>query len=685
MHSRVRRKPAAICAVLTLALASLHAEVNIESLLKELADFAAVARWPAPEFTCKQASSYDRAKVAPDKPGWFANNDQNQFIRTEQTQGRQERVMLDTEGPGCLVRFWLTTDRNKTGILRIYLDEAAEPALVFPAYDLLSGDLKIGAPLDQPHPGYRPDGNGGNTLYLPVPYANHCKVTWEEASQGARYYQINYRTYAPGTAVRSFTRAELEAARPTVERVNAALRSPPDAPRGVGLMNACELAGTGECSLALPRGPAALSRLELRFPAGSRGVSERSLRSLVVQMECDGERTIWCPAGDFFGSGVGFNPVRSWYRTVLSDGTMVCRWVMPYRENARVTLTNVGTEPVTVALRATVGPWAWDDRSMHFHAAWHFEASLQTPPLRDWNFVRVAGRGVYVGDTLALFNPLPTWYGEGDEKIWVDAEAFPSHLGTGTEDYYGFSYAPKPVHQTPFCGEPRLDQLMTQGHNTLTRTRNLDGIPFHHSLRFDMELIAWKPEKLTYAATTYWYAVPGGSSNVQPQPLEAALPVPTLAEAIAAAAPPHRPGAIECEEIKVRVKSGDFFAGPQDMDPFGGERWSGGRQLLGKPASVGEFVEIELPAPDAAPRKLVLYATQAPDYATLRFRVNGQPLPDTFDGYASSVKPAPAVVLGVFEPRDGKFALRFEVAGANPAAKGAKYFFGLDCVLLEKP
>jgi len=137
--------------------------------------------------------------------------------------------------------------------------------------------------------------------------------------------------------------------------------------------------------------------------------------------------------------------------------------------------------------------------------------------------------------------------------------------------------------------------------------------------------------------------------------------------------------------MKALAKSGDFFVSEQNMDPFGGERWSNGRHLLGKTADVGYSVEIEWPAPDAAPRKLVLHATQAPDYATLRFRVNGQPVAATLDGYAPAVQPAPAFVLGAFAPRDGKFALRVEVAGANPAAKGAKYFFGLDCVTLEKP
>jgi hypothetical protein len=137
--------------------------------------------------------------------------------------------------------------------------------------------------------------------------------------------------------------------------------------------------------------------------------------------------------------------------------------------------------------------------------------------------------------------------------------------------------------------------------------------------------------------------------------------------------------------MKVRAKSGEFVVGEQDMDPFGGERWSNGRHLLGKATAIGDWAEIEWPAPDAAPRQLVLYATRAPDYATLRFTVNGRTVPATFDGYASSVQPGPGFVLGEFQPHDGKFTLRAEVAGANPAAEGAKYFFGLDCLTLEKP
>lgn len=669
-------------AVAVLGIVAARAEITLGSLLDEMVDADRLARWPDPAYTCRQASSYDRATVAPDQPGWFANSDQNQFIRTETIRGRTEKVMLDADGPGCLVRFWLTTDRNKRGWLRIYLDGAAEPTLTFPAYDLLSGELGVGEPLAQPHPGYHPDSNGGNNLYLPIPYARHCKVTWEEAGESARYYQINYRTYAAGTVVRSFTRAQLEAARPRIAAVNRLLLSPPDDPPGRAVTLGFGLAPGAADQVELPPGPAAVRRLELSVPRGDPGTIERRLRSLVLRMECDGEPTVWCPVSDFFGSGVGLNAVAGWERTVTTNGLLICRWVMPYQRGARIGLLNLGDQPVSYALRATVGAWTWDARSLHFHAAWHHEAGLRTPPARDWNFVALEGRGVYVGDTLALYNPVATWYGEGDEKIRVDGEAFPSHVGTGTEDYYGYSYAPQPVHLTPFGGEPRLDQRMTQGHSTSTRSRLLDAIPFRRSLRFDIELIAWKPTTLTYAATTYWYGAPGIRSNVAPQPEAAGAPVPTLADAMAGTAPGHRLGAVECETMTVVDRSAGMVVGPQEMDAFGGERWSGGQQLLGQPVRAGDFLELSWPATNAAPVRLVLQATQAPDYGTLRFRVNGQAVAAGLDGYAETVQPAAPLALGVFAPKDGRFVLRVELTGTNPKATGVRYLFGLDCVVV---
>jgi hypothetical protein len=201
---------------------------------------------------------------------------------------------------------------------------------------------------------------------------------------------------------------------------------------------------------------------------------------------------------------------------------------MPYQKSASITVLNLGQSPVSAGCDVRVGPWTWDARSMHFRAAWRQERDIPTRPYKDWNYVTVTGKGVYMGDTLAVFNPVNTWWGEGDEKIWVDGESFPSHFGTGTEDYYGYSYGNPTLFQGPFCCQPHVDGPGNAGHTTNTRTRILDAIPFEKSIKVDMEIWHWKDVKVNYAVTSYWYALPGATSNRAPQPEEAAAPIPHL-------------------------------------------------------------------------------------------------------------------------------------------------------------
>ncbi len=98
--------------------------VSLESLLMGMVDRDALARWPNPAYNSKEFSSYDRRSVSPDKPGWFANWDQGNYLRMENNQGRTEYVMMDADGSGAIVCFFkASTDPAAT--VRIYLDGAA--------------------------------------------------------------------------------------------------------------------------------------------------------------------------------------------------------------------------------------------------------------------------------------------------------------------------------------------------------------------------------------------------------------------------------------------------------------------------------------------------------------------------------------------------------------------------------
>jgi hypothetical protein len=467
--------------------------------------------------------------VAPDRPGWFANNDTAQFIRAEDHAGRSEWVMADTRGPGAIVRIWMGApkpEEGPLGTIRIYLDGATTPAVEEVADRLLSGESFVGPPLAAVR-------SIGRNLYLPIPYARHAKVTYDRNSSVSKkpedraWYHVGYRTYPKGTRVSSFSMAELERARAKLDAVQKILAAVPETPRGVAeAVPVTRRLGPGETAEAAMKGPAAIRSFAVQLQADDMA---QALRSTVLRVEFDGVETVWCPVGDFFGSGVGLNPYRDWWRTVEPGGVMAARWVMPFRRSCTVRLRNLGKEPVEATLGPLWhGPWRWDGRSLYFHANWRHEYPIRTRKEDgiDWNYIQIRGQGVYAGDMLAIHNGSARWWGEGDEKIFVDGERFPSHFGTGTEDYYGYSFGDLGTFfEAPFHAAPRAEGNRAPGHTTSTRTRSLDAIPFRRSLRFDMEIWHWDQTEVEYAAATYWYARPGATSNRKPEPGEAARPV----------------------------------------------------------------------------------------------------------------------------------------------------------------
>jgi hypothetical protein len=352
---------------------------------------------------------------------------------------------------------------------------------------------------------------------------------------------------------------------------------------------------------------------------------------------------------------------------------------MPYKESGKFVLRNLGKTAVTVKLAATIGAWKWDDRSMHFHANWRQQYPIATRPFSDWNYVTTSGKGVYVGDELCVMQPVNKWWGEGDEKVWVDGESFPSHFGTGSEDYYCYSWSDPRLFQTPFSNQVRCDGPGTKGQTVVTRTRNLDVIPFTKSLKFDMEVWNWADTKVAYAATTYWYGMPRATSNRGAEPAEAARPIPV------APAPSYKiAGAIECEDLQIVRRSPNTPAESQSGALSDGE-WSGDAQLLVRGNRPGDFIELRIPAPEKGPKKLTLYATKSWDYGILRFSVNGRQAGADYDAYSPKVILTGPIELGTFEPKNGQFILRVEVVGGNSESKNAKSFFGLDAVTLTAP
>ncbi len=656
--------------------------INLDSLLAEMFDRESLARFPDPPYTCKQFSSYDRASKSPDDPAtWFANGDRGEFLRTENVgePPRKEWVMADMDGPGVIVRLW---SANPKGTLRIYLDDKPTPAIEAPMADVLGGKWKIPEPMSGVQ-------SRGYNLFLPIPYAKHCKVT---SDASGFYYHVNYRTYPAGTPVESLAR--LDRAKIDIARVAGMIGYPRPVPDLEGTPTQLPPGAATEIFHSETSGPGEITSLALH--AFSTTLTE-SLRSTILIAEFDGQQTIWCPLSDFFGSGVGLNPYQDWYRTVSKPAAMRSDWVMPYLKSAKLSLLNLGPKPSGVLFKVTsnaLPEGAPTNRLMHFHTNWHAQYPIHAlggKGTMDWNYITATGKGVYVGDSLAVMNPVEEWWGEGDEKIYVDGETFPSHFGTGTEDYYGYAWCDPHYFTHPFHAQPRVDGngKNNWGHTTVSRVRSLDAIPFTKSLRFDMEIWHWAECDEAYAATTYWYALPGATSNIPPQPDEAKAPIPQpppLPKPLAI------PNAIECETMTVSAKSDGVIAAAQDMEGFARQTWSGGAHLWIQAHKPGDFVELTIPVEASkppGPHRLTLYATKSWDYATVRFTINGklagpnsgEPI-DLYSGQHGKPLSTGPIELGTFTPTpNGTLLLRAEITGANPKSEPPKTYFGLDCIV----
>ena len=491
--------------------------VSFKSLLDEMLNRDLLARSPDPCYTCRQASSYERTSVSPNQSGWYANHDWSHFIRSERNQGRIEWVMLDVEGPGAIVRIW-AGGVVKQGVIRFYLDGSKTPTIEGNVYEIISGGALVGEPFSAVR-------SRGHNLYLPIPYAKSCKITfdgpnyWQTGKRVQRFwYNVNYRKYESGTAVETFQLSDLKAAGNQLELVGTSLLRSESG--GLGQLTSIGKAGQVTALAANDsvkiniKGPGSIRDISLKVEAED---VAQALRSLVLVITFDGKETVWCPVGDFFGSGFGLNPFGGWWRTVGKDGMLCCRWVMPFAESCTVALQNYGKQTVGIREgRIFHGPWDWDDRSLYFHSAWRQQRGIdaQARQGQDFNYITIHGKGVYAGDTLSLHNGAAGWWGEGDEKIFVDDEVFPSHFGTGTEDYYGYSYGNAAFFEAPFHAQPRGKGNNSIAYSTNTRTRSLDAIPFHESLRLDTELWHWASTKLTCAVATYWYATQDSTCNV---------------------------------------------------------------------------------------------------------------------------------------------------------------------------
>jgi hypothetical protein len=402
------------------------------------------------------------------------------------------------------------------------------------------------------------------------------------------------------------------------------------------------------------------------------------LRELALQIKWDGEKepSVWSPLGDFFGTAPGANQYRSYPLGLSEEAWWYCNWYMPFGKEAEIQLINDGKTARQVMFDIRHSPLSAPIETLtRFHAKWHRDAFLPAQPERaiDWPMLKTDGVGRFIGVMLHIWNPHGGWWGEGDEKFFVDGEKFPSTFGTGSEDYFGYAWSsPDPfVHayhsQTHNDGNSR-------GHVSVNRWHIPDSVPFHQSFEGCIEKYYPNSRPGLYAATTYWYLAPTGKDPYQPQPLNQRVGYWTPVESF------KIKGVIEGERLKVVSKTG---GNPQEQDLIGfNGQWSNDAHLWWTDAKPGDKLELRLPVATSGTYRLSAQLTKAPDYGIVQLYLDGQKLGEALDLYHPSVIPTGSLPLGTHALTAGDHKLAVEITGANPKAV-KNYMFGLDYLKLE--
>ena len=506
--------------------------VTAGTLLGEMSDLGRLAGWPAPAYRMIQFSSFDRRSTTAEAPGWFSNADGfggepiPGFLKTlrEPREGRAGLFLLaEVQGPGAIVRGW---SAGMGGILRVYLDADANRdspstgTLVWegPAYDFLARRsahfLRLaGIDLDAGDAFSQQDAD-----YLPIPFARGLRVTWEGKLDELHFYHLQVRRYSPGTAVRTFDpQKDLKEFETQLRAAAAALAKPSTPSEGAPTTLEGDIEADRSWGWSSgKKGPGAIRELRLRLRADR---LDEALRGCLLRIAFDGSQRpqVESPVGDFFASGPGVNPFSSLPFSVEPDGTMICRFVMPYQESVRLEVVNFTPNPVRLDGRIIISPWSWDGSSMYFRAKWRTDQDLFAGAgAIDLPYLVAIGKGVLVGCAAMIVNPSGApmahgnWWGEGDEKILVDGEPAPSIFGTGSEDYFNYSWSRPDLFDHPYCGQPLDSGPDTSGYVSNHRFQVLDAVPFETSLAAFLELWAHNPTPgLSYARITYHYACPG--------------------------------------------------------------------------------------------------------------------------------------------------------------------------------
>jgi Protein of unknown function (DUF2961) len=213
-----------------------------------------------------------------------------------------------------------------------------------------------------------------------------------------------------------------------------------------------------------------------------------------------------------------------------------CYFPMPFQKKAKVVIENQNDVPYGQYFYVDyeLYPEPLPEPVGYFHAHWRREnpckgwapeLQVNSPEVNvahldaSGNYVvlETEGEGHYVGCNLSVAHFQGSWWGEGDEMIFIDGDDWPPTLhGTGSEDYFNHAWG---MQDNAFLmNGSALHESVMPGWQVSYRFHLAD--PIHFSERILVSFEHGHANHLAddWSSTAYWY-------QTLPSPVKTILPV----------------------------------------------------------------------------------------------------------------------------------------------------------------
>ncbi len=398
-------------------------------------------------------------------------------------------------------------------------------------------------------------------------------------------------------------------------------------------------------------------------PEGSANHQELMLR---IYWDGDTRPGVEAPVGDFFANCFGKRSQVISVPVVVEDADSYnCYWRMPFRKSVRIEIENQSSKPLSLLYYNV--DWIKLDTlpkdTPYFYAQYRQEYPVRNG--EDYVLLETAGKGHYVGTVLGVRMRSPAWFGEGDEKFYIDGEPKASIWGTGTEDYFLSAWGLQTA-STPYFGVPFYDDRSIGGHTSAYRWHLYDPVVFNTGIKVTLEhmgwmstdenpeykAVSWNEREDDYSSVAFWYQTG----------------IPTFT-ARAPGADERRLPSLDRVTVYARDLAGTVRHGLGEIArKMSFLYWS---DILDyRPAKPeGAWVEIPIEVKTKEPLRLAVKTAAGPEGGTYQAFLDGVKIGRPLDLFADKPMIREFQLLD-FWPEPGTYTLRLECVGKAPRSAG---------------